>query len=96
MPPRDTALGGKVWMTGLEDRSTGNTESLIVTSEIRERFPPPSQSLTVYRIKEKKLLAREPILFCCSTRFAKEIIPQKRGFTPFLKLNKISSQKHLT
>lgn len=57
MPPRDTALEKKVWMTGLEDRSTGNTESLIVTSEVRERFPPPSQSLTVHRIKES-------ILFC--------------------------------
>lgn len=61
--PEILPWGKKVWMTGLEDRSTGNTESLIVTSEIRERFPPPSQSLTVYRIKGGKNFQQGNLFF---------------------------------
>lgn len=64
-----------MWVTGPEDRSTGDTESPIVISEVKGRF----RSLTVINSSQDLRGGKfQQGNLCFSVRFAQEIIPQKR------------------
>lgn len=72
--PRERSGGEGEWGASVRiDRSTGNTESLLVASEVWKRFPPPSQSIPIHRINNKKKnLSYYFLLFCeiCSGNYS--------------------------